>query len=314
MEHYVTLFDSLFLPQGLALHMSMERHANPYTLWILCMDDAAFDVLQRINLPNVRLLQLSALETEELKREKPTRTIAEYCWTCTPFAPRFVFEADPLVGRVTYLDADIWFRKNPAPIFREFDASGKHVLITDHAYAPEHDQSATSGQYCVQFMTFTRDGGEVVRQWWEDRCVEWCYARIEDGKFGDQKYLDDWPQRFSDYVHILHNKELILAPWNATRFPYGNAILWHFHSLRILVKSRKSITYFCGSFTLPKTVMRNIYTPYQNDLSIAAGIIENYNVTTRSQARLNFLNILNVVVSDWYKQLRHFARRMKSGL
>jgi hypothetical protein len=34
MEHYVTLFDSLFLPQGLALHMSMERHAGVYTLWI----------------------------------------------------------------------------------------------------------------------------------------------------------------------------------------------------------------------------------------------------------------------------------------
>ena len=31
MEHFVTLFDSLFLPQGLALHMSMERHAGKAT-------------------------------------------------------------------------------------------------------------------------------------------------------------------------------------------------------------------------------------------------------------------------------------------
>ena len=47
MEHYVTLFDSLFLPQGLALHMSMERHAGNYTLWILCIDDAVHDVLTK---------------------------------------------------------------------------------------------------------------------------------------------------------------------------------------------------------------------------------------------------------------------------
>ena len=90
MEHYVTLFDSLFLPQGLGLHISMERHAGPYNLWVLCVDDGAFEVLERMKLPNVRLLQLSELETEELIRVKAGRTRAEYCWTLTPFAPRFV--------------------------------------------------------------------------------------------------------------------------------------------------------------------------------------------------------------------------------
>ena len=158
MEHFVTLFDSLFLPQGLALHVSMERHAGNYTLWILCIDDAVHDVLTKIKLPNVQLLKLSLLETEELKQVKPGRSSGEYCWTTTPFAPKFVFNSDPSVERVTYLDADLWFRKSPAPIFQEFDNSGKDVLITDHAYAPEYDLSEKSGQYCVQFTTFTRDG------------------------------------------------------------------------------------------------------------------------------------------------------------
>ena len=67
MEHFVTLFDSLFLPQGLALHLSMERYAGNYKLWILCIDDTVHDVLTKIKLPNVRLLQLSLLETDELK-------------------------------------------------------------------------------------------------------------------------------------------------------------------------------------------------------------------------------------------------------
>ena len=234
MEHYVTLFDSLFLPQGLALHASLERHAGDYTLWVLCVDDAAHDVLTKLALPNMRLLHLEKLETDDLRRVRGERTVGEYCWTLTPFAPRFVFEADTSVERVTYVDADMWLRKNPSPIFREFDASGKAVLITDHGYAPEYDQTSTSGQFCVQFMTFQRERGEVVRKWWEERCIDWCYARFEDGKFGDQKYLDDWPERFSDSVHVLQHEEWMLAPWNTIRFPYGTGICHHFHGLRIV--------------------------------------------------------------------------------
>jgi hypothetical protein len=284
MEHYVTLFDSLFLPQGLALHLSMERHIGQYKLWIVCMDDALYEALRHLNLPNVSLLQISRLEVNELKSVKLTRTTGEYCWTVTPFAPRFVFEADAGVARVTYIDADLWFRKHPGPIFAEFDFSEKHVLITDHAYAPEYDASATSGQYCVQFMTFTREGGESIRKWWEDRCVEWCFARYEDGKFGDQKYLDDWPVRFPNKIHVLSDKELILAPWNSNRFPYGRAICWHFHSLRIvssLFKNRYGVD--CGNYPLPPVTIENVYREYLRDLHLAIGMIEQAGGQIRSQ-------------------------------
>ncbi len=286
MEHYVTVFDSLFLPQGLALHMSMDRHARPYTLWMLCVDDAAYEALQRLGLPNVRLLQLNQLETPELKRVRPARTAGEYCWTVTSFAPRFVFEADTTVARVTYLDADLWFRGNPAPIFREFDSSGKHVLITDHAYAPEYDQTATSGRYCVQFMTFSRQGGELVRKWWEERCIEWCYARCEDGKFGDQKYLDDWPERFACQVHVLSDKELILAPWNATRFPYGRSICWHFHALRIVNgASANGYAVKCEGYPLPPATIRYVYLEYLKDLRSAITKIKAIGLEARAQKK-----------------------------
>ena len=306
MEHYVTLFDSLFLPQGLALHMSMERHVGAYTLWILCMDDEVQEALAKLELPNVRLLQLSKLETPQLLAIKPTRSKGEYCWTLTPFTPRFVFEADSGVSRVTYLDADMWFRKNPAPIFNEFDASGKYVLITDHAYAPEHDQSATSGQYCVQFMTFTRNGGEVVRKWWEDRCIEWCFSRYENGKFGDQKYLDDWPENFAEQVHVLINKELALAPWNATRFPYGNAVLWHFQSLRILKVAGRKLSVDIGLYQLPKPTRKYVYEPYLTDLQAAADGMLRYGINAKAQAKRDYFGKARPLLSLVY----HQARRM----
>ncbi len=285
MEHYVTVFDSLFLPQGLALYMSMERHAGSFTLWILCVDDAVYEALKRLDLSNIRLLPLHELETAELKRVKPSRSTGEYCWTLTPFAPRFVFEADATVTRITYLDADTWRRGDPAPIFREFDASGKHVLITDHAYAPEYDYSALSGTYCVQFVVFSRNQGEIVRKWWEDRCIEWCYARYEEGKFGDQKYLDDWQERFPDHVHVLANKELILAPWNATRFPYGRAVCWHFHGLRIAIGSSNQYGVECGNYRLPAVTIKYIYREYLKDLDLAILKLKDIGVEIRAQTK-----------------------------
>lgn len=304
MEHYVTLFDSLFLPQGLALHMSMERHACTYTLWILCVDDDAYAALTKLNLTNVRLLKLSQLETPELLAAKASRSKGEYCWTLTPFAPRFVFETDSEVNRVTYLDADVWLRKNPAPIFREFDTSGKDVLITDHSYAPEYDQSATTGQFCVQIMTFTRDGGEVVRKWWEERCVEWCFARFEDGKFGDQKYLDDWPKRFESFVHVLDRQEWSQAPWNAARFPFSQCIFYHFHGLRISEGRKIDLG---PRYGLPNTLIENVYEPYIVDFTKAINILNSYEITVTPQIKkLSAMKLIRRFLSGIYHQFWRF--------
>jgi hypothetical protein len=262
-EHYVTLFDGAFLPQGLALHMSLERHAKPYCLWVLCMDRKAHDGMRLLALPNTHLLALDELETADLRAVKPGRSRGEYCWTVTPFTPQFVFESDATVRRVTYLDADLWLCRSPEPVLSEFEDSGKAVLITDHAYSPEHDQSARSGRYCVQFMTFVRDESELVRQWWADRCIEWCFNRAEPGRYGDQKYLDDWPQRFPGHVHVLQDKSLLQAPWNATRFPPSDAVAYHFQGLRLLSSSRALLT---EDYVLPRPLLAMHYRAYLSDL------------------------------------------------
>jgi hypothetical protein len=306
MEHYVTLFDSLFLPQGLALHASMQRRLRNYRLWVLCVDDAAHEVLTTLALPNVLLIRLSAVETPELLAVKPGRSKGEYCWTLTPFAPRFVFEADANVQRVTYLDADLWFMKNPAPIFSEFDASGAGALITDHAYAPEFDQFDRSGQYCVQFMTFLRVDGEPVRKWWEERCVEWCFARFEEERFGDQKYLNDWPERFGKQVHVLQRQEMAQAPWNATRFPYSQAVFYHFQSLRLLPGRRIDL---CLMYPLSEPLRRNVYAPYVADLRAAIATLQGAGFEPRPQGpKIGVLALLRRAASGIYQQLWRFHR------
>ena len=107
-------------------------------------------------------LQLSRLETPELLEIKASRSKGEYCWTLTPFFPRFVFEADADVGRVTYVDADLWFGNLP----RRFSVNSmlpRSRFLLPTMLMLRNTTSRPSGQFCVQFMTFTRNGGDVVR-------------------------------------------------------------------------------------------------------------------------------------------------------
>lgn len=268
MEHYVTLFDIGFAPQGIALHRSLERHAGVYTLWIVCMDKEVEGLLDRLCLPNVRIVPVAEIETNVLLKLRPQRTRAEYCWTLTPFTFDAVFLREVSAERVTYVDADVWLLGNPKPIFSDFEKSGAAVQITEHAYSPEYDQTATSGKFCVQFLTMERERSVRVRERWQQQCIDWCFARVENGKFGDQKYLDDWPIEFPQLVHVASPKSRFQGPWNATRFPYSEALIYHFHSLRLSKGDR--VRKVSKGYSIPEPHEMNVYQPYLIDLLGAA--------------------------------------------
>jgi hypothetical protein len=190
------------------------------------------------------------METPQLLAVKPGRTRAEYCWTLTPFTAQAVFDRDSTANRATYVDSDLFFLSDPRILLDEIDQSGKQVLITEHAYAPEYDRSHDSGRFCVQFLTFDRsESAREVMRWWQERCLEWCFARYEDGKFGDQVYLDQWPTLFGDRVHVVRQVEKTLAPWNVRHFAERSRapldpVFYHFHGLRLLPGRRARLFRF----------------------------------------------------------------------
>lgn len=237
-EQYCTLLDATFLPQLLALHASLKRHASPFRLWIICLDEETRTALELLALHATTLIPVSELESQALLAVKPQRLPVEYCWTLTPFVFDAVFQREPDAGRVTYLDSDLFFFRSPEILIAEFEQSGKDVLVTEHAYAPEYDQTATSGRFCVQFLTFTNSGiARQIRSRWQAQCLEWCFARPENGKFGDQRYLDEWPNRFGSSVHIYSEPAHTVAPWNVRHLAKRgnlNPVFFHFHGVRLL--------------------------------------------------------------------------------
>lgn len=265
-EHFVTLFDSNFLPMGMTLHGSLMRHGQPFHLWIICMDELVEEQLGRISLPHVTLLPLREVENKELLAVKSGRNSREYCWTLTPFTFQAVFDRDNCIERVTYLDADLFFFSDPVILLRELDEAGKHVLITEHAYAPEHSHFLPlSGRFCVQFLTFRRtvEAAKVMR-WWQGKCLEWCFDLYEENRFGDQKYLNVWPQLFADEVHIVRQTEKTLAPWNVAyieKTVYGqlDPVFFHFQGMRIT--SHKEVQLYNENYTIEAGGLR-LYDEY----------------------------------------------------
>lgn len=268
-EHYVTLFDSAFLPQGLALHRSLLRHAGDHELWVLAMDETVEAFLLAQQLPHVKVLPLSEVETDALREVRSTRSTAEYCWTLTPFTYDAVFSRSD-AQRVTYIDADMWLRQSPQDLFSEMESAGAASLITEHAYASEYEQSEIYGRFCVQFMPFARGTSDHIRSTWQAQCLDWCFATPEPGKFGDQKYLDSWPTDYPVDVHILSQTRLMQAPWNAVLFPANAAVAYHFHRLRIVDEHR----IYPGLYRLPTTHISEIYRPYLTDLRAACDEME----------------------------------------
>lgn len=300
--NFCTLFDKNYLTRGLSLHQSLLQHAGDFHLWILCMDDTVYTTLGKLKLERVTLIRLTDFEDSALLKIKPTRTAVEYCWTLTPSLPLYVLKTNPRLDTIAYLDADTFFFSSPQPIYDEF--IGHSVLIIKHNYAPQHQaKEATSGIYNVELLIFKNDQiGNEVLQWWRERCIEWCFFRFEDGKLGDQLYLNDWPKRFKG-IHVLKHIGGGVAPWNINQYALTfkqhtvlvndqPVIFYHYHAFRWYshYQYEPSLGYH---FDAP--VIRHIYRPYLQTLrsslklvqSIQTGFHEGFHQLDRSwKARL----------------------------
>ena len=293
-EQFVTLFDSHYLPQGLSLYRSLLRHSPSFHLWVVAIDEACAVALKTLDLKHMTVIKVAEIEDERLRVAKRDRTVGEYCWTLTPFLPGIVFSRVPAITRVTYVDADVFFFQNPQVLIDELVESDKHVLLTEHAFAPEYIDNLRYGRFCVQFMTFRNtEPGRKVLFWWQDRCIEWCYAREEKGRFGDQKYLDVWPELFREEVHVLVQTDRTLAPWNVAYVgkTVGKVrpVLYHFHSLKIVRPNRAllHIMYRIGRSN------RWIYDQYVLTLRAVVGEMRQKNIpiVSRPMAKERFREI-----------------------
>lgn len=325
MYHFCTYFDRNYLYRGLALYRSLERHCERFTLWVLCLDQDTYQVLSRLGLPDMQLVPLEELERQNppLLHVKAGRKQYEYYWTCTPAWLRYLLQRHPEIEVLAYLDADLFFFSDPAPVYAELE--GYSVLLLEHRYSPRHAHAVTPrGIFNVSFFLFRNDPrAHEALSWWRERCLEWCYDRVEPGKFGDQKYLDDWPVQFPG-VGVQRHKGGGLAPWNIENYRIHvqdgrtlvddvDVIVYHFHSLRFVSPAVYEVAN--RGYRITGQHIELLYRPYIRELRRAMhDVQEHFRDFHYGFASIRWQGIVGGLLLRrlyYYRERRPAARRLQ---
>lgn len=296
MIYFCTLFDAFYLSRGLAMYESLKEQNHNFHIYIFAFDDLTYEILQKLKLEYATVVSLDEFETSELRGVKNNRTVAEYCWTCTPSTIDYVLKNYD-VSHCTYIDSDLYFYSDPSVLIREMEENGKSILITEHRFSllPKLYEQERAGRFCVQFITFMKEENSLqVLEIWRKQCINWCYARYEDGKFGDQKYLDDWPITYPN-IHILKHQGGGIAPWNLTQYLFKmdrnsltgkvrksklefNVVFFHFQYVKFMKDGYCDI----GWYQISSAVRKLIYEPYLKKINDIEKRIRSVNVNYKT--------------------------------
>lgn len=276
-RYFCTLFDSNYLIKGMVTLTSLKQHCPGAHVFVLCMNEKAQTLIEALGFDYVTCIPLAAIENEALLEAKTTRGAAEYCWTLSPSVPWYVLQNFLHVDMITYIDADLHFYSSPEPIFDEI--GDKSIGIIEHRFAPRMADSIVNGRFCVEWVTFRRnEEGLTCLNRWREQCIEWCYYRLEDGKMGDQKYLDEWPELYRG-CHIIEHVGAGVAPWNYEKHTFSAApdgrllvdgqpmIFYHFHQFQLMVNGDfdRLSTFYTHAFREPEL----IYGAYETAIRAA---------------------------------------------
>ena len=255
---------------------TLRQYCPEVHVHVLCMDEKTYDILQQLNLSQVSYLKLSEIEDEALLAVKPARTLAEYCWTLSPCLPWYILNNNPSIESITYLDADMCFYSPLQPLFDEIGKAS--IVIIEHRFPTALKHLEVNGRFCVEWVGFRRDEeGLNCLARWREQCIEWCFDRIEEGRMGDQKYLDQWPEKYKN-LYILQHPGAGVAPWNYSQYSFGQEeqgtitidglplIFYHFQQFQLL--SNGKFDRLSGAYTAMGPEPKRVYTAYEEALTL----------------------------------------------
>jgi len=319
---FFTYFDINFLLKGLALRSSLIKHNPNAKLWVLAFDKYTEEILNKMKLKGVTVVPFSDFEDKDLKAIKHTRSRVEYIWTCTPSWPLYVFNQNPSTKLVVYLDGDLYFYSSSTLAVNEI--KDKSILAVEHRFPKGREHlSKSAGRFNVAFNVFRKDeiGIKCLKRW-REQCIDWCYWKLEDGKLGDQMYLDEWPKLYKDNLIISKNIGVDAAPWNIFQYKVSNKnenvflnneklICYHFHQFQILGPDHFSRVL---GYTLSSDIVNNIYKPYEEELRKQYAIVKKYDTNFEIKPPQNNENKTQMLRQRLAKYFGPFYWKIKGWL
>lgn len=273
--HFCTYLDSGYLSRVLALIHSLKIHCTNFKIYVYCMDEESYNFLKLQ--PISELCTISRDEflknDPNLSATKENRSTAEFYFTCTPSVILHTLERRKPGDLLFYCDADILFFGDPQHIVD--DMGDATIYLTEHRFPEPIKHLELYGRFNVGIIGF-RHCEEAMRclTTWRTQCIEWCFDRVEADRFADQKYLDRWPNNYTN-LKISNHLGINVAPWNKHNHKFqftsgelfidrSRLICYHFQGLRqfpLGIVVPQTFDYGCE---VSSDLMRTVYIPYLN--------------------------------------------------
>ena len=250
-----SLFDKNYLFRALVLYESAKKFIPNAKFWFLCLDDETKTMLEKIGIENTVLMTPKEMDDKDLLGTESTRTRAEFAFTAKSNWLEYLVQTKKVrLGEILiWADADIMFYSSPQSAIDRI-LSEYSIAISPHYFTEKNKHRAERvGLYNAGFILFKIDSNSIkCLGEWSQQCIDWCYYRYEDGKLGDQMYLDDWHNKY-DQVYDIPDKGVNLGPWNIRNYSikekqYGSfsidkdpLICYHFHGLKIYLNRKGKI-------------------------------------------------------------------------
>jgi Nucleotide-diphospho-sugar transferase len=282
---YCTIITKSRLYQFLALIVSLNKvRAGQFRFFVLCVDEENYNLLKKLNWSNVEVLQDKELDKSVLALKKE-RKIHEYCWTLKAIFLETVLNKYPEVMRVTFMDSDLYFWEDPELIFKA-QPTCSVLLSREEKYNPVWRPNfikrvkKVTGEYNSGFISFRRDEmGMACLKWWKEKTIEACKIDPLKGIFGDQKYLNEMPQLFTNICDIS-TAGVNIGPWNYLKYTFykkndhvfvgpSKLIFYHFSGVRVTNRNHQLELVHNSEVNTPF-----VFTMYQDVLNKMVMLVE----------------------------------------
>ncbi len=277
-----TVTDASYLFKVVAQYHSLKMYARDFYLYVCCTDEQSYRTLKSLKMARCIPVTLKDLNYGELFTLQKQRAANEFAWTLKSYLMLYLLEVQGL-PHVLYCDGDVSFAGDAGHLYADWGPSSIYLCLQRDVDWVEKKY----GTYQAGIMGVRNDAnGLSMLRWWRDKCREWCFNYEDNGRLGDQKYLDDVPSLFGS-VKISSHRGINAAPWNTI---YNNGykitakgsqvtidgdplVAYHFACIDIYDETRFDL-WRLGKIDIQPIVLNAIYIPYLKALQAAIVLIK----------------------------------------
>lgn len=167
------------LVKCIALYYSIAQNSEKIHIWICCIDDFSFSVLNKAKLENVTLINSRNFETNELSEFRKTCNEKECISLLRAHCLYYILKNNFSVSCLLYLGSDIYFYRSPVYLMKEFE-NGSIFLYQK----PKTNENSKSNLK-TDLIGFRRDKNTM------ECLINWKYC--SNPQHNEESYINTWP-------------------------------------------------------------------------------------------------------------------------